>query len=169
MKNDSLVSPEKVIEWFRKGFIKMKPKDAEIERKRQKMLELQALAYSGIDESMDGVVRDAIISFPLGDKYEAWIPAYAAEYINEMGEKKLGRLIKNIETTNNEEEDRMEFKDMIRWDYHGGIKKIDNHFLVRLGCEYHICEDIKEVAKRIRKLLEEEYSKDNEAQNLFSG
>jgi len=169
LKNDSLVNPEKLIEWFRKGFIRMKPKDAEIERKRQKMLELQALAYSGINEFMNGVIKETIVSLPLGDRYEVWIPAYATEYINEMGEEKLESLIKNIETTNNEKEDRMEFKDTIRWDYHGGIKKIDNHFLVRLGCEYHICEDLKEVARMIRKLLEKEYSKENEAQNLFSG
>jgi len=114
--------------------LKNKKLDTEIQRKRQKLLELQALGYSEIGEFMDGDVKETTINFPLSNKYEVWIP-------------------------NNEKEDRMEFKDEINWDYYGSIKRIDGQFFLRLGCKYHICKDLREVAQRIRAALEKEYSK----------
>jgi len=138
--------------------LKNKKLDAEIQRKRQKMLELQALGYSEIGEFIEEDVKETIANFSLSDKDKVWTPVYTTEYINEMSKKKLEELIKNMETTNNEREDRMKFKDEINWDYYGSIKRIDGQFFLRLGCKYHICKDLREVAQRIRAALEKEYS-----------
>ena len=107
-----------------------------------------------IDEFMDGDVKETIINYPLGDKYEVWIPAYATEYINKMSKEKLEKLVRNI---NNEKEDTMKEEISIDFDFVGGIRKLDNHYLVKAGCHLFICDNLKEVSRRIKKALEEAY------------
>jgi len=55
------------------------------------------------------------------------------------------------------QEDTMKQQISIDFDFVGGIRKLDNHYLVKAGCHLFICDNLKEVSKRIKKALEEAY------------
>ena len=61
------------------------------------------------------------------------------------------------ELENNIQENAMKEEISIDFDFVGGIRKLDNHYLVKAGCHLFICDDLKEVSKRIKKALEESY------------
>jgi len=52
-------------------------------------------------------------------------------------------------------ENKMEF--LVRPDFAGCIRKIGDHFLIMIGCEEVIADDIKSAGKAIAKILEKAY------------
>ena len=45
----------------------------------------------------------------------------------------------------------------ISFDFNGGVKLIDGHFIVKAGCKTAICHTPKEVAEIIQKQMEEHF------------
>ena len=50
------------------------------------------------------------------------------------------------------------------FDFEGGIKKVDGHYLVKLGCQYYIVHDSKEAGKLLAKVFKENFEGKDEVE-----
>jgi hypothetical protein len=69
-----------------------------------------------------------------------------------------------IDTVHNRRPDAIGFMEKekimnIRADFEGKIKRIGSQFLLQLGCQEYICQDLKAVGKMIETVLAAEYKK----------
>ena len=50
-------------------------------------------------------------------------------------------------------------EDKMDMDFEGGVKKLGDHYLLKLGCKYHIVHDSKEAAKVFAEAFKEQFEK----------